>query len=35
MCPDSYFRLLNKEMESMEEGRQRASVPMSEQLPAT
>lgn len=27
--------LLNKEMESMEEGRQRASVPMSEQLPAT
>lgn len=25
--------LLNKEMESMEEGRQRASVPMSEQLP--
>lgn len=25
--------LLNKEMESIEEGRQRASVPMSEQLP--
>lgn len=27
--------LLNKEMENVEEGRQRASVPMSKQLPAT